>query len=361
MRTITGNGITISYPDKVGFVFNPCLIKIEGEKMSAIQFAVTGNNRSVSLLYDAYQGKCIINMQEYLKTLFFSENIANIDYSSKDAQVSDMAIPCSISIVVRDSNSTALYSLNFKTLYVWGAMRPTDTFNALKHLTWFCNYPFSFGLYTNKAGTIAIKSDDGLTRLIDVSADAAIRDVTSANFHKQMGTIHIMDTGSIVEQATFDATFDLTFIAPIATTPNEILTIDIDDSDSGIYLRWVDRHGFYRYWLFVEGIESRAVSTNGEYIRNDLWNWDDTFGYLGINGRRQGYTREDTIAICAPHVDSTIFDMLQDIATSPIVDMWTGSNWISVSVKPGTYTKTNLTYQDFEANIIRNDIPLQSL
>ena len=104
-----------------------------------------------------------------------------------------------------------------------------------------------------------------------------------------------------------------------------MLRIDRDDAEGGIYLRWIDRHGFIRYWLFAAGEETREIASDLSFIRNNL---DDyLYGYYGDNGRRQGYDRTDSIKLCAPLVDRDTFDMLQDLASSPVVDMYLGGDW----------------------------------
>ena len=33
MREITNNGVTLSYPDEIGFAFNPCLLVASGDEL----------------------------------------------------------------------------------------------------------------------------------------------------------------------------------------------------------------------------------------------------------------------------------------------------------------------------------------
>ena len=145
-----------------------------------------------------------------------------------------------------------------------------------------------------------------------------------------------------------------------------LLRIDRDDTESGIYLRWIDRHGFIRYWLFAAVEETREIASDLSFIRNNL---DDyLYGYYGDNGRRQGYDRTDSIKLCAPLVDRDTFDMLQDLASSPVVDMYLGGDWtqeedqwMSVTIKAGSYTKSKACLQDFVCEMIINNINVQRL
>ena len=78
-------------------------------------------------------------------------------------------------------------------------------------------------------------------------------------------------------------------------------------------------------------------------------------------------SREDTIPVCAPLVDSETFDMLFDVATSPCVDLFAGYDeegtpkWISVTVQDGTYKKSTQVLQDFVCHIVMPDVSIQKL
>lgn len=177
---------------------------------------------------------------------------------------------------------------------------------------------------------------------------------------------NIYDYDGEIQQGTFDNTFDLTFSLATGGKQSLLLRIDRDDTESGIYLRWIDRHGFIRYWLFAAGEETREIASDLSFIRNNL---DDyLYGYYGDNGRRQGYNRTDSIKLCAPLVDRDTFDMLQDLTSSPVVDMYLGGDWtqeedewMSVTIKAGSYTKSTACLQDFVCEMIINNINVQRL
>ena len=179
---------------------------------------------------------------------------------------------------------------------------------------------------------------------------------------------NIYDYDGEIQQGTFDNTFDLTFCLPAGGKQSLLLRIDRDDTESGIYLRWIDRHGFIRYWLFASGEETREIASDLSFIRNNLCGYSDIYGYVGDSGRRQGYERTDSIKLCAPLVDSDTFDMLQDLASSPVVDMYLGGDWMneedqwtSVTIKAGSYTKSTACLQDFVCEMIINNINVQRL
>ena len=91
-----------------------------------------------------------------------------------------------------------------------------------------------------------------------------------------------------------------------------------------------------------------------------------TYGYESGAGRMQSLKREDSLPICAPLVDSETWDMLFDVTTSPIVDMFAGyeggvPKWVSVNVVAASYTKGGAPLQDFICAIALPEVEIQKL
>ena len=98
-------------------------------------------------------------------------------------------------------------------------------------------------------------------------------------------------------------------VQPPEASSLDCFRIDRDDTESGIYLRWIDRHGFIRDWLFAAGGGNEGDSQRPEVsYANNLA--DYPYGHYGDHGRRQGYERMDSIKLCARLVDSDTSDML---------------------------------------------------
>jgi hypothetical protein len=302
-----------------------------------------------------------MDYREYVQALFDGISFGNLDYTKEILQ-SNLGAAFNISVKVKDSEGSDLATFSYTTFYVWGAMRAGETWNGFKRLTWFTHFPFSFGLYTNAASQILVGYEGAPNKLVKPGIDGIV-DINDSVLPSKARYWNIYDYDGKIEQGTFTDVFDLTFAMASGGKQSLLARIERNDTEEGIYLRWVDRHGFYRYWLFTQGDESRAISSDTSFIRNNLGGYDDTiFGYLGANGRRQGYSREDTIPLCASLVDSETFDFLQDLASSPVVDMYLGGNkWQSVTIKAGTYTKTTAELQDFVCNLVINDTQIQQL
>lgn len=361
MRQTTINGITIKYADAVGFAFLPCIIKASGSGVASIETTISRETMAHTYIVEAFADNCIMDYREYVQALFDGISFGNLDYT-KVSQQSKLGAAFNISVKVKNIEGSDLAAFRYTTFYVWGAMRAGETWNGFKRLTWFTHFPFTFGLYLNAASQILVGYDGAPNKLVKPGI-AGIVDINASVLPSKARYWNIYDYDGKIEQGTFTDVFDLTFAMAVGGKQSLLARIERNDTEKGIYLRWIDRHGFYRYWLFTQGDESRAISSDTSFIRNNLGEYDDTiFGYLGANGRRQGYGREDTIPLCAPLVDSETFDFLQDVASSPVVDMYLGDNkWQSVTIKAGTYTKTTAELQDFVCNLVINNTQIQQL
>lgn len=368
MRQTTKNNITIQYPDAVGFAFLPCIIKARGSNLSWIEVIIRYNNIERSYNVETLNDSCITDFKTYVQALFDGHIHAAYDWTANyDYGVLNLLV--GIEVNAYDNRDEQLASFDFSTNMVWGAPKYGETLNGYKRLTWFTHYPFSFGIYLSKLNTKLLIGYEGtLNKLLKIPINGMV-DFYAGILPSGAKYWNIYDYDGEIQQGTFDNTFDLTFRLTTGGKQSLLLRIDRDDAESGIYLRWIDRHGFIRYWLFAAGEETREIASDTSFVRNNLGEYDDTiFGYLGANGRRQGYERTDSIKLCAPLVDSDTFDMLQDLASSPVVDMYLGGDWtreedmwMSVTIKAGSYTKSTACLQDFVCEMIINNINVQRL
>lgn len=365
MRQTITNNITIQYPDDVGFAFLPCIIKASGSNLSWIEVIIRCGNSERAYNVEAFNGKCITDSRAYVQAFFDGRINAGVDWTI-NCDVNNLSQYIRVEVNAYDDRDGQLASIEFTTNVVWGAPRFGETWNGYKRLTWFTNYPFSFGMYLSKADTKLIIGYEGAPNKLLEIPNTNMIDFNAAILPSGARYWNIYDYDGEIQQGTFDNTFDLTFCLSAGGKQSLLLRIDRDDTESGIYLRWIDRHGFIRYWLFAAGEETREIASDLSFIRNNL---DDyLYGYYGDNGRRQGYNRTDSIKLCAPLVNRDTFDMLQDLTSSPVVDMYLGGDWtqkedewMSVTIKAGSYTKSTACLQDFVCEMIINNINVQRL
>lgn len=367
MRQTVNNGYSFFYPDEVCFAFLPCIIRASGSNLSCIEVIIRWGKTERAYNVEAFNGECITDSRAYVQAFFDGRINAGVDWTI-NYDVNNLSQYIRVEVNAYDDRDGQLASIEFTTNVVWGAPRFGETWNGYKRLTWFTNYPFSFGMYLSKADTKLLIGYEGAPNKLLEIPNTNMIDFNAAILPSGARYWNIYDYDGEIQQGTFDNTFDLTFCLSAGGKQSLLLRIDRDDTESGIYLRWIDRHGFIRYWLFASGEETREIVSDLSFIRNNLGKYSDIYGYVGDSGRRQGYERTDSIKLCAPLVDSDTFDMLQDLASSPVVDMYLGGDWMheedqwtSVTIKAGSYTKSTACLQDFVCEMIINDINVQRL
>lgn len=379
MRTFVGNqsrdgnvvyNVTMKYPDEVAFAFNPFLFIIEESNLASASVTIRNEevqDAEVTVTRDAYHGKVYIDAREVVQSLFDIESLAEIDYeqASRSAVGRRLSFTHYIKLINGEEYQFEAQNHEYDIFCIWGALRigGQEVYNAHRTLTWYKNFPFTFGMFSNGGGSVLICKDGVADRFINLG-EQGVWNIPLLASDKAKNYFLVQDcTGQFVEM-TFDSTFDMTFRYSGGGNKTEKIRINVDESDEGVYLRWVDRFGFFNYHLFKRGNEKRKT-TAGEYMQNNLAAYDMSYGYQGTFGRRQKFERKDELAICAPLVDSDMWDILFDITTSPIVDVFAGyeggvPRWMSVTVNGGTFMKTGAALQDFELSVNLPEVVIQS-
>ena len=346
----TINGIMLEYPDDPCLVFNPCKFTLTGN-LARTRVYVSHGGQSYNATYQTPAGGTL-DLREFMQSFFDGLKMGKDLEQINDFKVSELGKSVSLTIFALSSAGATLAQFNISVFCVWGCTAVGENYETYlspdhRRLRWYKSFPFTVGIYTETARSI-VYSDGG----------ANIRTIALSS--KGVYNILIDEAGSTDKVILSDA------VSPYT----ERYVIDIDEEHTeGVYLRWVDRHGFWHYWLFKEGDPNRqAASRFGMWNRNDYSKHHHTYGWQQDAGRRQSYTRTDVLPLCAPLVDQETFDMLQDVTTSPCVDMFLGYDshdeptWTAVTVEAGQYTKeAKKPEQDFLLNVILPEIPTQTL
>lgn len=356
MRSQVVGGIAIHYPDRVCFAFNPCICKAVNVGGGEPKYTITScGGQSIRIM--AHNGIAVWDIRELMQLAVRDKVTASgtVDWT------------VGYKIQVYGDEETLLGSVDVSSFVVWGALKQGETYNVGRRMAYFKGWPFDFGVYLDgHSGKLLVKNDRRPDALISIQPYEGIyRFNLPASAEPAKERYEVYDFEGTVSQLTFDNTFDLTFRYALNGTTTKILDIDVMDYEfeHPVYLRWIDRQGFTVYWLFKQGDEKREVSADMEFIRNNLREAGSGSSVGEVYDRRRSYTRVDTLEICSPMVDSVAFDTLQDLTSSPSVDMYdknTGK-WQVVTVKAGTYTKTMEALQDFVCEIMLRETPCQSL
>ena len=372
MREYTENQYLLRYPDEIAFAFNPYILSATNvgvvpdiAEVHGMDITIVYQDKRVKLSFEGFEKSCSIDLQEYIQSLFSDVQIGVVDY--EHASITDMERQITFHVKVRtlqENSNTHTFTSNF----IWGALRlGGEIFNRFRNLTWFRGYPFTFSLYTLGGGSLVLCKDGAPSRFIE-TPERGIWNVPLNKDTDNAESFYIVNdhTGAFIE-GCFDNTFDMTFRYNQggADTPKLRIKI-VDGCKNGYYLRWIDRQGFYQYFLFKSGDESYKITSTESY-RNNLLMFEPGFGFQQKYGLNKTSSRNDIVSICAPLVDSETWNMLLDVATSPRVDLFAGYDnenkprWINVTIESGTYLKTSNTLQDFNCNIVMPSVDIQKL
>lgn len=353
MNITTANDIKISYPD-LGFAFNPMRIFIsnyDSDLTITLNAAGTQIKREVAFAETSLSfelsaiAKNLFNRLDFYKVSGLDTTLfKRLDFtlSNNEGLIHSGSIPV-----------------------IWGALQIGETYTQSKKLTYFKGYPFTVPLYVDnfimlKANGEEFESFEPGKYNIDVSGT-------------DYGNKLILSGFKVGDRGVFNYKFDRTF-GPRRTLTPVGLNIEIDivscPSD-GMYLRWINKHGEYNYYLF----QSNTQSTTTKKIDLAL---HEAFYTTALKGQYEVYHRgtsksigktiEESIKLFAPLVDSETADMLQDLLESPIVDLFDGyeydkvvPRWINIVIADGTFTRSTSHLQDFEFYIVPNPKQVQTL
>lgn len=323
MRTTEFNGHTITYPDEICFAFNPQIITVD-----RLTKSVVIRVESYSDKREPINGKVSIDISEYIRSMLSFESTSILDAKH------DIHIEIDV-----DEKTYYIY------LYaIWGAMNIGELFNPSRTVTMFRKFPSHITFFSH--GEINVRYDGENYTSMKVERDYLFHKDLSEEFKeaKEYGMIKILNTPEA--PSTFQYTFGRTF-KPL---PDDAVFIKVlfNDCDKGIYLRWIDRHGFLQYWLFQEGDFTGKSSNEGEKLYVEYR--DERYDYYGVS-RYQGKTYQTTIKACATLVDKDTFKMLSTLHSSPIVDMYVDGSWIPVNIVAGSFIDSGADLQDFEIQI----------
>lgn len=370
MRTMQQAGVAMQFPDEIGFIFNPCKIYLTHRNLAQAAVTVTDGTTTQEQTFEASTGKIRADIRAMVQSCFDGVRYGRVTYGT-EASRSGVGKEIEVSVEAMNENNAGelevATTFEFTVFYIWGALAVGEFYNGYRTLTYFRGYPFTVGLYNDSPNGVAIIGNDGVaTNVVNLGTQGVFDVPLTPDTAK--GYYTITDFRGTLTATTFDDTYDMTFRKIGDGTYTEKVRINIvDGMECGVYLRWINRHGFTCYHLFKAGDRQHQVTSSEDIYRNELADYDEDYGYQYASGHKQNHARQDVLPVCAPLVDRETWDYLLDAATSPIVDMFMGYDtngvprWQGVRIQAGTYTKTSATLQDFALNILLPETPIQSI
>ncbi len=334
----------VEYPARYAFAFNPLLITVVEEtgdvmRSAWIQIGDFLDERS------PINGEITFDVGPYSCALF---DIGNISDNRERIQ------PVSISVGVIDADGNS-YSSDIQIDIIWGAIAPTEEYNGLTSCRWFSRFPMKLEFFA-QAGAKVYKEIDGkgTHTLVSTVSDMGIASIDLSGAFEGDTVVRkaALSVGDFVN--VFDETFDFTF----ANYESEWeITLKKDDSPCGVFLRWIDKHGFMRYFLFSEGEESTESEDYGDLLEQKY----SAFGrYYPNIYRQQGKSVTRKMNIAALHLTREEYEYVRSVAFSPVVDMYVGddegtASWLPVLVSSGDTGREQKILEDMEVEIYYNE------
>lgn len=303
MRVYSGAIGTVRYPEAVTFVFNPNTV-------------VVGTDKEVTLMIGEYTDvrephntRVEIDIRKYLQAMVSEEN--------RHAGVV-------VSLVTTDGAFT------FTTLAVWGAINVGERYNGSQTVRWWKNYPFTMEVYVPEGATLKSRYDGNTYEAMEAGAGVLEIDPAEMFADAEEKVVLRMEEGET--KAVFDMTYDESFRG--VGDGVHLYRMEADDTECGVYVRWIDRHGWRRYWLFDEGEHTQADKA-GDVLKKvyDGWAYEiETGSYMQKTGAR-------SVKIGASLVDEEQLEQLMMLCTSPVVEVYEAGAWIPVNIEPLTVVR----------------------
>ena len=341
MRTIDKGTIKVSYPDYV-FCFNPCVFMVESSDgsfdIAEVDVDVSSGGVRKSGNWRAYKHKAYIDLRAYFQLLFDENTLTSSDEAA--ATCKKVSIHMKVSSVPfeddGESGPSEIVRVDIDTLVYWGALRPYEQFDPYK--------------------TRKVKCWEGYPFTVDITPGKIDVDISEAQLRVGSDVVVPIDEERKMMRLPYDygdsRRIYLTFAEGGAIVRYDLAFVEYVGCEAkGVYLRWLDRYGRLCYYLFAEGQKRDKVSNYGDVLRDNI---TDVV-------RRMGYEREASMQLCAPLVDAETIDGIDDIISSPVVDMYDNGVWKAVIVSAGTYTRTDDVLQDFVFEITLQDYDTQRL
>ena len=193
-------------------------------------------------------------------------------------------------------------------------------------------------IYRTAAGTLFPITPAG-----DLSVNATITIVTPGTYYLELSNKLLVGFKSI------NCVFTLSYAVKLA--PSQILnvrTLSIT-ACGGVYVKYLSREGFYRYWLFNKFY---STEQNGSKI-GKLVNYIDTM--VGATAKTLQIGYKDTyekILVSSENVAKSDREILIDIYTSPSVYAYINSVWVQVEVQATHTIREKYNFENISATLV---------
>lgn len=357
MRHSSITGADIYYPNQIAFCFSPMMISViqSGAVMTGSKVKI---KKSTGVYWEESRepinGAVEFDVSKYAQMLF---NLDNVSALSNLMKVYESALIKDVEIIIEVSTASATNSLNINIETIWGALSEDEVFGGHRNITWFTKFPFTVNVMCKNGSYFNVMSDGENNDQVFSIADESVAPLDH-ELHE-----YIVDIRNLFGKPKRELYIASPFCAKVQddvlSTSVQSYRMKIDNSEEGLYLRWIDRQGRYCYWLFKQNGKNTKIEEEFRYnkIGDQSFNSSGTCNSLTYQAKKTGV---DVLTAFAPMVYKDEKEYLHQILTSPIVDLYKGTKivngidvdkWTRVNIASGTFGTEKKNYQDFMIQI----------
>jgi hypothetical protein len=225
---------------------------------------------------------------------------------------------------------------------VYGAMLPGEVFNASRSVRLWSAYPqvvsFFHGSQYNEDVEIYLQKDRNEPQQWQLP-QSDFYDAMISNYDNQAEEEPMQESGQIIiypSSATTLTTFTMQFDGSFTAIEGEtIININVDNRpqcDDHIFLRWLDKWGFWQYWLCKVGEVQMTDTVVGSAL---TFLTGTTYPYYAT--RNIGKSLVKQVTACATNLTDEEWQMLSTIKGSINVCAFdtASQSWVPVNVAAG--------------------------
>ena len=309
------NEYTEVYPDQRIYAFNPNYIEVTG---TAVSQAITLTTSTMTLKrYTDANNKVKFPIQAILQSFFIGAEFGDVlppEYEEYTNEASKCTVSGDIIIQVgTDSGHTKTLTFDI----IWGGINRGEVEKTVDTIYRFGDYPLTITQTAGDSFRVSpILDGDTLSGLLPLTL-AYHLNVSGYGFGKEIYLSELPLTDS--------------FIVEILESDSVIKTykvIDLIEPD-GIYLRWIDSKGCYRYFMFNTGKTSRQTK-DGSYFNNYIDNIEPSDEGLIKGDTQLKNIVSNPIDICGCVGNIDVQNHLIDLPDAIKVWKYVGTSWIEV-------------------------------
>lgn len=254
---------------------------------------------------------------------------------------------------------------------VYGAMLPGEVFNASRSVRLWSAYPqvvsFYHGSQMNRDSYIYLQKDTSAPVAWQLP-QGDFDDPAISVYDNQAESTPMVESGQIIISprqgvpSSFSMQFDGTFTNIEGDTIINITVDNIPQCDDHIFLRWLDKHGFWQYWLCKVGDVQLTDAVVGSAL---TFLTGTTYPYYAT--RNIGKSLVKQVSACATNLTKEEWQMLSTIKGSVNVCAFdtASRSWVPVNVAAGASAwkmgNQSPHRQDFPLKVIFPTIQTQRL